>query len=62
MDTHNMNSSMMTLMSFYGIKEVKSFNIKRESETGEHYISFKDQLDRDFSIKINIKHEGIIDE
>ena len=37
MDTHNMNSSMMTLMSFYGIKEVKSFNIKALGVTEEGY-------------------------
>ena len=60
MDTHNINSALSTVMSLNGIKDIKKVNIKRSSETGEHYINFTDQSDRQFTLKIDIHHEEMI--
>ena len=60
MDTHNINSALSTIMSLNGIKDIKRVNIKRSSETREHYINFKDQSDRQFTLKVDVNHEEMI--
>ena len=60
MDTHNINSALSTVMSLNGIKDIKKVNIKRSSETGEHYINFTDQSDRQFTLKVDVNHEEMV--